>query len=180
MIKKLHRPKESDTLHAGACLKFLPTAEKVMNFQFWVGVDPWLKCSYFKLLGLKIQPNSQNLWGEKHQNSSWNITPECSGAIGFMVCPFLHSQILESYPHSGSQLCKNSGFSYAFALWDHNHNYLTIFLNWFMFSPTGSSDEEDCPSKMNIWFALSKLQCRICRVDRHPILTNLTLQQKWW
>ena len=129
MIKKLHKLKESETLHAGACHNFLPTAEKVMNFHFWVGVDPWLKCCYFKLLGLKIQPNSQNfiLWDGKlflrfeflrsqPRNSSWYITPECSGAIGFMVCPCLHSQILESYPHSGCQLFKNSGLSYAFAL----------------------------------------------------------------
>ena len=39
MITKLHRLKESGTLHAGVCNDFLPTAEKVLNFRFWFGKD---------------------------------------------------------------------------------------------------------------------------------------------
>ena len=77
--------------------------------------------------------------------------------------------------HSGSQLSyitlyhlcgffRNPGFSNAFALWDWNmqtnHKCSTFLFNRFMFSLTGSSDEEDCLTMRSIWFSLSKLQWR--------------------
>ena len=112
-----------------ACHKFSPTAEKILNFPFWVGK----MLLGLNVLGFMAHPGlhsgSRLSYITLYHLCSFFRNPEFSNAFAVWDWNMLT-----------------------------NHKCSTFLLNRFMFLPTGSLDEEDCLTMRSIWFSLSKLQ----------------------